>query len=119
MKTIKRYELNNRFSECVVYGDIAFISGQVDLERHRTVGEQTKAVLAIIDRLLEQIGSDRKHVLVARIMLANIGSAYEMNKEWEEWIDKDNPPARSVSSGHMADPSWLVQISMTVAVPNN
>lgn len=118
MNNIKRVEPNKRFSECVVCNNVAYISGQVDLERHRTVSAQTEAVLKIIDRLLEEVGTEKKNILAARIILANIGSAYEMNSVWEKWIDPQNPPARSVSSGYMADPSWLVQISMTVLIPN-
>ncbi|WP_303273565.1 Rid family hydrolase, partial [Turicimonas muris] len=81
MSEIKRIRVNNRFSEAVVHGGIVYISGQVDLSAARTARQQTKNVLAIIDELLAEAGTDKSRLLRAFVYLANIGDLQDMNKE--------------------------------------
>lgn len=115
MTEIKRIDKNSRLSEAVVYAPMVYVSGQVDPEFHRTVYDQTKAVLSMVEDLLEKAGSDKEHILRCTVYLANIGAFHEMNKAWDDWVSKDNPPARSVVQTELPDPRWLVQVS-TIAV---
>ena len=115
MSEIKRIDKNSRLSEAVVCGSLVFISGQVDTGFHRTVYDQTRAVLSMIEDLLVKAGTDKEHVLRCTVYLVNIGSFQEMNKAWEDWVSKENPPARSVIQTELPDPRWLIQVS-TIAV---
>lgn len=115
MPEIKRIKPGHRFSEAVVCEGNVYISGQVDLKRSRDAVTQTTEILRIIDELLALAGSDKEHILRCTVYLSNMGDFAEMNKAWENWVSKDNPPARSVLESALPDPSWKVQIS-TVAV---
>lgn len=116
MSEIKRLRINSRFSEAVIHNGVVYISGQVDLSEARSTRLQTKNVLALIDELLAEAGTDRSHLLRAFVYLANIGDLQEMNKEWESWIVPDNPPARTVAQCQLSSPAFLVQVSVEAAL---
>lgn len=115
MPQIQRIQSGRRLSEAVVCGGMVYISGQVDVTYARTTKEQTRAVLRSIDELLKKAGSDKQHILRCTVYLSNMGSFAEMNEAWEEWVDPQALPARSVLESSLPDPSWKVQIS-TIAV---
>jgi enamine deaminase RidA (YjgF/YER057c/UK114 family) len=55
--TITRIEPGKRMSQAVIHGDTIYLAGQC--EEGETVTEQTKAVLAEIERLLAAAGSSK------------------------------------------------------------
>ena len=116
MSEIKRIRVNNRFSEAVVHGGIVYISGLVDLSAARTARQQTKNVLAIIDELLAEAGTDKSRLLRAFVYLANIGDLQDMNKEWEAWVVPESTPARTVAQCELSSPAFLVQVSAEAAL---
>lgn len=116
MSEIKRSRVNGRFSEAVVHGGIVYISGQVDLSAARTTREQTRNVLALIDQMLAEAGTDKSRLLRAFVFLSNIGDLQEMNKEWESWVVPGSTPARTVAECHLSSPAFLVQVSAEAAL---
>ena len=56
---IERFDCTGRMSRVVKYGDMLFLSGVTAGQAGESVEEQTKAVLARIEELLEQHGSDK------------------------------------------------------------
>ncbi len=112
--TIKRIEPGSRMSQAVTHGGIAYLAGQV--AEGANVGEQTKAILANIDRLLKQAGTSKSKLLQAQIWLADISTFGEMNAVWEGWIDKSNPPARATVEAKLAARQYLVEIMVTAAI---
>ncbi len=72
--SIERIGVGPRMSQAVVHGHTIYLAGQVaDKAAGKSVGEQTKEILASIDRLLAEAGSDKTHILSATIYLADIG----------------------------------------------
>jgi enamine deaminase RidA (YjgF/YER057c/UK114 family) len=66
--TIKRIHSGKRISRVVVHNGIAYLAGLQALKnRGGTVAEQTQDVLAMIDRLLAEAGTDKRHLLTATI----------------------------------------------------
>lgn len=112
--TIRRIEPGARMSQAVVHGGIAYLAGQVGAPG-ASVAEQTRAVLAQVDRLLAEAGSDRSRLLSATIWLADIADFAEMNSVWEAWIDPANPPARATGECRLAAPEFKVEIIVTAA----
>lgn len=39
-----------------------------------------------------------------------------MNKAWDEWVDRNNPPARTTVEAKLANPSWKVEIVILAAL---
>ena len=107
--TIRRIEPGPRMSQAVVHGGIAYLAGQVGAPG-ASVAEQTRAVLAQIDRLLAEAGSDKSRILTATIWLADIGTFAEMNAVWDTWVDPANPPARATGESRLAAPEYKVEI---------
>jgi enamine deaminase RidA (YjgF/YER057c/UK114 family) len=112
--TIRRIETGPRMSQAVIHQGIAHLAGQVG--RGANVTEQTRAVLAEIDRLLALAGTDRTRLLTAQIWLADIAKFQEMNAVWDAWVPKGHAPARWTGEARLATPEYLVEIIVTAAV---
>jgi len=114
--TIERYEVGPRMSQAVVYGGVAYLAGIVADDRVPSVRDQTRQILAKIDRLLATVGSDKTKILKANIWLADIGRFDEMNAAWDAWVANGNPPARATVEARLAAPDYLVEIMVEAAV---
>ena len=79
------------------------------------MGPQTENMLAKVDRLLEQAGSGREHMLSATIYLRDMKDFVEMNAVWDRWVPAGAAPARACVEARMARPDLLVEISVIAA----
>mgnify|MGYP002786297646 FL=1 len=115
MSDITRIEPGPRMSQAVVHGGVAHLAGQVGAPGS-SVAEQTRAVLAEIDRLLALAGTGKARLLTAQIWLSDMGTFAEMNAVWDAWVDPANPPARWTGGAPLATPDHKVEIIVTAAV---
>lgn len=74
--------------------------------------EQTVKALARIDESLKMSGTDKSRILQAIVYIADIARKEEMNKAWDEWVDRKNPPMRACL-GVDLEPPHLVEIVVT------
>ncbi len=85
--TIARLHAGPRMSQAVIHGSTIYLAGQVaDQAKGKSVSDQTKEILATIDRLLAEAGSDKTKILSATIYLADIATFAEMNAVWDAWV---------------------------------
>ena len=112
--TLRRIEPGPRMSQAVVHGGTVYLAGQVGAPG-QSVADQTRAVLAQVERLLGEAGSDKSRILSATIWLADMGDFAEMNSVWDSWIDPANPPARATGECRLAAPEFKVEIIVTAA----
>ena len=77
---------------------------------------QTKAVLAEIESLLAEAGTDKDSLLTVHIWLANMNDFAAMNAVWNAWVDPQMPPARTCISGELFHPDCRVEITATAIV---
>lgn len=112
--TIRRIEAGPRMSQAVIHGDTVYLAGQVGAPG-KSVTEQTQAVLASVDRLLKEAGTDKSKLLQAIIWLADMKDFGEMNAVWDTWVDGKNAPARATGEAKLATPDYLVEIIITAA----
>jgi enamine deaminase RidA (YjgF/YER057c/UK114 family) len=112
--SIRRIAPGPRMSKAVVHGDTVYLSGHVAVGA--TVTEQAQSILARIEVLLIEAGTDKSKVLSAQIWLADIATFDEMNAVWEAWIDPGHPPARATVESRLAGPEYLIEISAIAAV---
>lgn len=113
--SIRRIEVGPRMSQAVIHGNTVYLAGQVGAPG-ASVTEQTKAVLAEIDRLLKEVGSDKSKILQAIIWLADMKDFAEMNAVWDAWVDPANTPARATGEAALATPDYKVEIIITAAI---
>lgn len=106
---MQHFEGNGRLSQVIVNGDIIYLSGQTS-QNGGSVEEQTKAVLNKIDAILEKYGSDKRHVLSARIFLRDMRDFQEMNTVWDAWVEKGYEPTRACVEARLASDMIGVEI---------
>jgi enamine deaminase RidA (YjgF/YER057c/UK114 family) len=113
--TMTRLHSNPRLSGAVTFGDLVFLSGQVPGEALDASG-QTREVLAKIDALLAEAGSDKDHLLSATIYLKNITEDFAaMNEVWSAWLSPGQAPSRTTVQAELARPQVLVEITVIAA----
>lgn len=114
--TIQRIQPGPRMSKAVVHGNTIYLAGQVaDKAAGKSVGEQTTEILAIIDGLLAEAGSDKTKILSVNIYLSDIGRFAEMNAVWDKWVPAGNTPARATVEAKLAAPAYTVEIQAIAA----
>lgn len=112
--TITRIDRGPRMSQAVVHGDTIYLAGQIGAPGE-SVTAQTQAVVAKIDALLAQTGSDKDHILMATIWLADMNDFAEMNAVWDAWIADGQAPARAAGEAKLAAPEYKVEIIIVAA----
>ncbi|MGS1017052.1 RidA family protein [Allosphingosinicella humi] len=113
--TITRIEAGPRMSQAVVHGNTVYLAGQVGAPGE-SVTAQTKAVLASIEKLLAEVGSDKSKLLSATIWMADMADFAEMNAVWDAWIDGKDAPARATGEAKLATPDYKVEIIAIAAL---
>ena len=115
--SIRRIEVGARMSQCVVHGGTVYTAGQVAQNAAGApVAEQTADILAAIDRLLGEAGTDKSKLLAANIWLSDIATFNEMNEVWDAWVSPGNTPCRACVESRLASPKYSVEIMVTAAL---
>ena len=112
--SIQRIGSGPRMSQAVIHGDTVYLAGQVGAPGE-SVTAQTKAVLASVEALLAQAGSDKSQILSATIWLADMADFAEMNAVWDVWIDGKDAPARATGEAKLATPDYKVEVIVVAA----
>lgn len=114
--TIQRFENGPRMSRVVVHGDTVYLAGlTADATVGKSVAEQTKEILAKIDALLQQGGTDKSKLLQAVIWLQDIRTVDEFNQVWDAWVIPGQTPARACIEARLQSPAKMVEIQVTAA----
>lgn len=112
--TITRIDQRPRMSEAVIHRDTIYLAGQIGVPGE-SVSAQTATVLSEIDALLAKTGSDKDHLLMATIWLADMNDFAEMNAVWDQWITGHPAPARATGEAKLAAPGYKVEIIIIAA----
>ena len=113
---IQRIDPETRYSEAVIVNGLMFCSGMVPEVDSDDTREQTRDVLAQIDRLLERVGSDKTKLVDATIFLASLDDYAAMNEVWDAWLTAGCAPARATVEAKLASPDWKVEVKIVAAV---
>jgi len=113
---VERKEVGPRMSQIVIHGDTVYLAGIVARENAgKSVSEQTKEILATIDRYLAQADSDKSKLLSANIWLTDMATFNEMNAVWDAWVAPGNTPARATVEAKLAAPGYKIEIMVVAA----
>jgi len=114
---IKRIDVGARMSQAVVHNGIVYTAGQVAQRAPRaSVADKTSDILARIDELLAEAGTDKSKLLSATIWLVDFGDFAEMNAVWDARVSPGNTPARACVESKLAAPQFTVEIGVIAAV---
>jgi enamine deaminase RidA (YjgF/YER057c/UK114 family) len=101
-----------------IHGDIVYLCG-VTANPNDPLGDvkqQTRDVLAVVDRMLQSAGTHKSRLLSAQIWLTDMDDFAAHNDAWNEWVDHDNPPVRAcLQSPRLWGPGLKVEIMVTAA----
>ena len=116
MSEMIRIDQSARRSRALVHNGIAYLSGQVPDDRTQDVAGQTRQVLAKVDELLAQAGTDKSRVLSAQIWLKTMDDFTAMNEVWDAWVEPGRTPTRCCGKVELNDPACRVEVTMVAAV---
>lgn len=116
--SIDRRHSGKRLSQMVIHGasQTVYLAGQVAEDASADITGQTQQVLAQIDRLLAEAGTDRTKLLSVTIFLPDMQDFSAMNAVWEPWIGSGHAPARATVGAALAGPAYRVEIQATAAL---
>lgn len=114
--TIERKQTATRMSQIVIHGDTVYLAGQVAKNAPgATVKEQTEDILANVEKLLAEAGTDKTKLLSANIWLSNIQDFAEMNSVWDAWVPEGHAPCRACVEARLASPKFTVEMMIVAA----
>ena len=116
--SLKRIGAGNRMTSAIIHGDKVYMSGLVaDKAAGGSVADQTADILAQIDALLSEAGSDKTKIIKATIWLTDMDTWAEMNTIWDAWVVAGETPCRAaVHSPKLAAAGLDVEIQVEAAI---
>ena len=99
MTEITRHDVGLRMSQAVEHAGLVYLAGQVADDPDADVTIQTRQVLAKIDRLLGECGTDKSRLLWAQLWVTDMRNFAAMNEVYITYFQGMEPPARSAMAG--------------------
>lgn len=113
---IQRIDQNARRSRAVIHNGLVYTAGQVPDDMSLDIVGQTTQVLAKIDDLLKQAGTDKSRALTAQVWLRSIDDLAGMNGVWDSWVVPGSTPTRCCGKVEMNNPNCRVEILVVAAL---
>jgi enamine deaminase RidA (YjgF/YER057c/UK114 family) len=99
-------------SRAVVHDDLVLTVAVAPDPVTPSMYEQSKKALARIDESLALCGTDKSRILSAIVYITDMSRKSEMNRAWDEWVDRAHPPMRACI-GVELEPPHIVEIVVT------
>ena len=99
-----------------IYNGTVYLAGQVAADASQGIKGQTAQVLAAIDKLLHEAGTDNAHILMCQIFIKDLADFPAMNEVWEDWLAPGDAPPRATVQANLARPEWKVEMVVTAAI---
>lgn len=113
---IERFHVGARLSEMAVHNGTVYLAGQVPTDDKLDIAGQTANVLAQIDALLAEAGSDKSRILMCQIYLSDLANFVGMNQVWDSWVTPGHTPPRATVQAALGKPAWLIEVVVTAAI---
>jgi enamine deaminase RidA (YjgF/YER057c/UK114 family) len=99
-------------SRAVVHDGLVFTVAVAPDPITPSMYEQSAKALTRIDESLALCGTDKSKILSAIVYITGMALKSEMNRAWDEWVDRANPPMRACI-GVELEPPHIVEIVVT------
>ncbi|MEI8303576.1 MAG: RidA family protein [Burkholderiales bacterium] len=113
--SIQRLHVGPRLSEVAIHQGVVYLAGQVAEDPSQDMAGQTRQVLAAIDRLLAESGSDKSRLLQVTIFVTSMAEFPAMNAVWDTWVVPGQTPPRATVQAALARPEYKVEIKVIAA----
>ena len=116
--TVERRHVGKRLSQLVIHraSGLCWLAGQVAEDAQADLTGQTRQVLAQIDKLLAEAGSDKSRIVSATIYLPDMADFAAMNAVWEAWVPAGATPARATVQAKLATADYKFEIQIVAAL---
>jgi enamine deaminase RidA (YjgF/YER057c/UK114 family) len=116
--TLERRHVGKRLSELVIHraAGLCWLAGQVADDPTADITGQTQQVLAQIDDLLFEAGTEKSKIVSATIYLPDMADFAAMNAVWESWVVPAHTPARATVQAKLAGPDYRIEIQVVAAL---
>ena len=114
--SIQRFHIGPRLSEMAIHNNTIYLAGQVADDTSQDISGQTRQVLAAIDKLLAEAGSDKTQILSTTIYITDMADFPGMNAVWDTWVVLNHTPPRATVQAKLAKPEWKIEIVVTAAL---
>ena len=113
---LRRFHVGDRLSEMTIHNNTVYLAGQVAGDASQDICGQMTQVLAAIDKLLHEAGTDNAHILMCQIFIRDLADFPVMNEVWEDWLAPGDAPPRATVQANLAKPEWRVELVVTAAI---
>jgi enamine deaminase RidA (YjgF/YER057c/UK114 family) len=103
-------------SEMTIHNGTVYLAGQIAEDGTQDIRGQTAQVLASIDKLLTEAGTDKAHILRCQIFIKDLADFAAMNEVWEDWVAPGDAPPRATVQANLARPEWKIEMVVTAAL---
>jgi len=113
------------YSPAVRAGDYIFVSGQgpinpeTDQMETGDIRQQTRLVLANIERILAAAGATMKDVVKCHVYLSDANDFAAMNEVYAEFFGEAKPARTTVVTGFVVEPKMKVEIDAIAYKPRS
>ena len=111
---MQKLHSDQRMSQIVIHNQTIYLSGQVG-NSEDDIKAQTLMCLEKVEKLLQEVGSDKSKMLSATVWLKSMADFAAMNEVWDKWFEGVQPPARACGESALARPELLVEITVIAA----
>jgi enamine deaminase RidA (YjgF/YER057c/UK114 family) len=115
VSAIRRDGVTPRWADRVVWRDTVYLV-EVPPDPEADTPTQVAAMLASVERQLQEVGSDKSRLLMATIYLVDFADAECFNRLWEGWLPAGSAPARACVRAGLAHPGYRVEIAVVAAL---
>ena len=108
---VTRHHVGARLSETAIHHGTVYLAGQIpENNPDGDMRVQTAEVLGHVERLLNEAGSSKAHILSCNIFIRNAADITVMNEVWDAWIVPGHTPPRCTVIAPAINPQYLIEV---------
>jgi enamine deaminase RidA (YjgF/YER057c/UK114 family) len=113
---IQRQGTTRRWSDSTCHNGVVYLVEVPGIETGN-ITEQTVSLLANLELVMQQAGTDASHLLQVTIYLTDMADYDAFNTVWDAWIPEGCAPVRAcIEVKGLAKPGWRVELVLTAAL---
>ena len=113
---VTRHYVGARLSEIAIHHGTVYLAGQIpENNPGADMRVQTEEVLGHVERLLNEAGSSKAHILMCQIFIREAQDIAAMNAVWDAWIVPGHTPPRATVIAPAINPDYRIEVIVTAA----
>ncbi|MDE1557223.1 MULTISPECIES: RidA family protein [Comamonas] len=113
---VTRHHVGVRLSEIAIHHGTVYLAGQIpENNPGADMRVQTEEVLGHVERLLNEAGSSKAHILMCQIFIREAQDIAAMNAVWDAWIVPGHTPPRATVIAPAINPDYRIEVIVTAA----